>query len=76
MYYNNNKDKLLEYGKDYRTKKQTELKYMMANNEYDKLKSNNTEIIPHYDDIKSEHKLRLRYYLNGYKFEKKKGYKT
>ena len=46
----------------------------MANNEYDKLKSNNKDITPHYDDIKSEHKLRLRDYVNKYEIEKKKGY--
>ena len=72
MYYELYKDKIWKYQKEHQHKKRIELNEMKANNEYDKITSNNTDITLHIDDIKAEHKIRLRFCANGYRFEKQK----
>ena len=39
------------------------------------LKKEDKELIPHFDDLKTEHKIRLRFYYDKQKYEQKKGYK-
>jgi len=56
--------------------KEPELKDTLTKEEYDKIKyykKEEKEIIPHFDDI-SGSKIRLRFYYNGEKYEKKLGY--
>jgi hypothetical protein len=38
-------------------------------------KKEDKEIIPHFDDLKTESKVRVRFYYDGQKYESKKGYK-
>ena len=74
-YYQEHKQHIMDYKNEYRQKKKVELSDIIADGELSNFKHSGNNIIPHFDDITEHSKIRLRYYINGVKFEKKLGYK-
>ena len=73
FYYQNNKEQIKQYKEEYRQKKNKDKKQMINDNTIDNLVVVK-DIIPRFTDIKNTKTIRLRYYVNGMPFEKKKGY--
>ena len=73
QYYQTHKNNIAEYQKQYAQRKQDELKHMKATGA-DNKPQHGKVIVPHFTDITGKKAIRLRYSINGMRYEKNMGY--
>jgi hypothetical protein len=74
-YYQEHKEELMKKDKEYTQKKKAELNDIIAKGELSNFKHIDNNITPHFDDLTKKKQIRLRYNINGIRFEKVLGYK-